>query len=315
MTVGDDVLYFANGSVKFNNVPYYYVTNLQGDVIAILNPSGGVVVQYTYDAWGNVLSTTGSMASTLGTLNPIRYRGYVYDQESGLYYLQSRYYDPEVGRFINADALVSTGQGLLGNNMFAYCDNNPVIYYDPFGNCACLAGKFSSDYAYSCICSCSGSGWAAGEKRNTLFDTIGKAIDYVMNTDEQVALDAEHFAFYKGQLVIKEDWRFTKGRSGSFLVMFLNSNETDPNIVKHERGHLTQLIIMGVPNYVFSVAIPSVLSDPNNPNYYSNPWERTADWLGDVNREDGYTTGSLAWGIYQIIAGPISVPLYLVFGG
>ena len=113
---------------------YYFVTNLQGDVIAILNSSGAVVVEYTYDAWGKILSVTGSMATTLGRQNPLRYRGYVYDQETGLYYLQSRYYDPEIGRFINADVFTSTGQGLLGNNMFAYCLNNPVNSYDPTGN-------------------------------------------------------------------------------------------------------------------------------------------------------------------------------------
>ena len=66
------------------------------------------------------------MASTLGKDNPLRYRGYVYDEETKLYYLQSRYYDPAIGRFINADAFPSTGQGLSGNNMFAYCGNNPV---------------------------------------------------------------------------------------------------------------------------------------------------------------------------------------------
>jgi len=111
----------------------FYITNLQGDVVAILNSSGQVVVRYTYDAWGNLLSTTGSLASTIGVLNPIRYRGYVYDPETGLYYLQSRYYDPEIGRFINADAFTSTGQGLTGNNMFAYCGNNPVNYVDSYG--------------------------------------------------------------------------------------------------------------------------------------------------------------------------------------
>ena len=74
------------------------------------------------------------MATTLGALNPLRYRGYVYDTETGLYYLQNRYYDPEVGRFINSDILVSTGQGLLDNNMFAYCRNNPasvLMYLEP----------------------------------------------------------------------------------------------------------------------------------------------------------------------------------------
>ena len=109
------------------------MTNLQGDVIGIVNGSGTSVVTYTYDAWGNPISTSGTMASTLGTLNPLRYRGYVYDTETGLYYLQSRYYNPTTGRFLNADILVSTGQGLLGNNMFAYCLNNPANYSDPSG--------------------------------------------------------------------------------------------------------------------------------------------------------------------------------------
>jgi len=139
MTVDGNTLYFAyeaSGtplSVTYNGTAYYYATNLQGDITAILNTSGTAVVTYTYDAWGNILSTSGSMAGTLGTHNPLRYRGYVYDAETGLYYLQSRYYDPEMGRFISADAFVSTGQGLLGNNMFAYCHNNPVNYCDPTG--------------------------------------------------------------------------------------------------------------------------------------------------------------------------------------
>ena len=101
--------------------------------VGIVDDSGSEVVSYTYDAWGNILSTTGSMASTLGALNPLRYRGYVYDEETNLYYLQSRYYDPEMGRFINADVFTSTGQGTLGSNMYAYCLNNPVRYTDDSG--------------------------------------------------------------------------------------------------------------------------------------------------------------------------------------
>ena len=117
-------------TVSSDDGTYYYVTNLQGDVTAILNASGSAVVQYTYDAWGNILSTTGSLSSTLGEVNPLRYRGYVYDTESGLYYLQSRYYDPELGRFVNSDIFATTGKGLLGNNMFAYCNNCPIILSD-----------------------------------------------------------------------------------------------------------------------------------------------------------------------------------------
>ncbi len=98
-----------------------------------MDSNGNPKVYYQYDAWGNILSTSGSMASTLGTQNPLRYRGYVYDEETGLYYLQSRYYNPEIGRFLNADGYIATGQGLLGNNMFAYCLNNPVRYMDYSG--------------------------------------------------------------------------------------------------------------------------------------------------------------------------------------
>jgi len=119
--------------LKLNGVTYQYVTNVQGDVIAILNSSGVPVVEYTYDAWGNILDIEGSLSSTVGIINPLRYRGYVYDQETGLYYLQSRYYNPNWCRFINADNYPTTGQGLLGNNMFAYCNNNPVIHEDSEG--------------------------------------------------------------------------------------------------------------------------------------------------------------------------------------
>ena len=90
--------------------------------MAILDTVGNAVVEYAYDAWGNLLSTTGRLARTLGEYNPLRYRGYVYDTETGFYYLQSRYYDPELSRLINADILGSTGQSLLGNNMIVLLD-------------------------------------------------------------------------------------------------------------------------------------------------------------------------------------------------
>ena len=109
--------------VTFNGTAYAYLYNLQGDVIALIDSSGKKVVEYKYDAWGRILSKTGTMASTLGTLNPFRYRGYVYDEETGLYYLRSRYYKPNWARFINAD------QQIRGN-LFAYCKNDPNQYAD-----------------------------------------------------------------------------------------------------------------------------------------------------------------------------------------
>ena len=138
MSVGDDVLnfYYDNGtpvSLTYNDSTYYYITNLQGDVVAIVSQTGRTLATYTYDAWGNPLSVNSTFIAGLAEMNPLRYRGYVYDSETDLYYLQSRYYDPGMGRFINADSYPSTGQGVLGNNMFAYCNNNPVILTDPYG--------------------------------------------------------------------------------------------------------------------------------------------------------------------------------------
>ena len=128
--------YDASGTpqtLTCGNTTYLYVTNLQGDVLAILDSTGNPVVEYVYDAWGKLLATNSSMEGHVVEYNPLRYRGYVYDTETELYYLQSRYYNPAIGRFINADVLVSTGQGLLGNNMFAYCHNNPVTRKDASG--------------------------------------------------------------------------------------------------------------------------------------------------------------------------------------
>ena len=81
--------------VKYDGAEYFYLKNAQGDVTGLVNSSGTQVVAYTYDAWGNPLTTTGAMAATLGKLNPFRYRGYVYDAETGIYYVASHYYDPE----------------------------------------------------------------------------------------------------------------------------------------------------------------------------------------------------------------------------
>ena len=108
---------------------YYYVLNLQGDVVKLIQENGHVVAQYTYDAWGYILSSGGNLAE----INPLRYRGYYYDNETGFYYLQSRYYDPANRRFINADGLISSNWSFSGLNMFAYCENDPVGRSDPSG--------------------------------------------------------------------------------------------------------------------------------------------------------------------------------------
>ncbi len=115
----------------------WFVLNQQGDVIAIVDSSGNVAVQYRYNAWGSQTSQTlsGTSGSKLYQYNALKYRGYYYDAETGFYYVSSRYYDPEIGRFISADGEISgVGGDIRGYNLYAYCMNNPVNMSDPTGN-------------------------------------------------------------------------------------------------------------------------------------------------------------------------------------
>lgn len=114
---------------SLNDTVYTYIKNIQGDILRILDTTGNTVVEYSYDPWG-VPTVTGD--AELAAINPCSYRGYDYDEESGFYYLQSRYYDPENGRFIIADVMLDTAT-ILGFNVFSYCGNNPIMYVDPEG--------------------------------------------------------------------------------------------------------------------------------------------------------------------------------------
>jgi len=124
-----------SGSVTMQNGAYYYFTkNLFGDIIGIKNAANDLVASYTYNAWGEC--TIGTNVDGIANLNPFRYRGYYYDTETGFYYLQTRYYDPDICRFISADDPEILGDlaSVVGQlNLYAYCLNNPVMYTDETG--------------------------------------------------------------------------------------------------------------------------------------------------------------------------------------
>ena len=134
-----DFLYDEKGTpfaFEYQGKMYFYQTNLQGDIMGIVDSKGSQVVVYRYDAWGEVLMSSDASGFGLSQINPLRYRGYYYDQETGLYYLQTRYYDPKVRRFLNADdasVLTKDPEQLTEKNLYAYCDDNPVMYRDDAG--------------------------------------------------------------------------------------------------------------------------------------------------------------------------------------
>ena len=141
---------------EYNGVQYYYVTNLQGDIIAILDTNGTCVAEYSYDAWGNC--TIDSDTNGIAEINPLRYRGYYFDSDTGLYYLQSRYYDSNIGRFVNSDTpliVAVDAESLFQYNIFAYCNNNPISYVDHCGEDAIAA-----QYYYEFIAALSAAGAA-----------------------------------------------------------------------------------------------------------------------------------------------------------
>ena len=136
--------YRTTSMAKGDFYTFWFEKNLQGDIVAVYNESGTKVYTYQYDAWGNCTATPVSSigANIYAQYNPFRYRGYYYDSETGFYLTGTRYYDPEIGRFINADGEISdVGGNVLGYNLFAYCFNNPVNMDDPTGQWPKWIGK------------------------------------------------------------------------------------------------------------------------------------------------------------------------------
>ena len=130
----------------YNDEQYYYIRNGQNDIIGILNKEFKKVASYSYDSCGNLISVKDENNNDvttnnkhIGNINEYRYKGYRYDSETELYYLNNRYYDSEIGRFINEDSFMATGNNMLQHNMYMYCNNNPIIYMDREGEAFSIA--------------------------------------------------------------------------------------------------------------------------------------------------------------------------------
>ncbi len=131
------IYYIYSGSellgFVYKNKTYCYHKNMFGDIIGIIDSSYNEIVTYEYDSWGALVNITDNSNINLGTINPFRYRSYYYDEESGFYYLNSRYYNPKMGRFINADNVLIANKNIVSSNLYQYVSNNPINYFDNTG--------------------------------------------------------------------------------------------------------------------------------------------------------------------------------------
>lgn len=186
-TLGDEIVYEdRNGNViyylydsyglvgfKYNNAVYYYLKDLQDDIIGILDQNGNKLATYGYDSWGKILfvidengNDISNNKTHIANINPFRYRGYYYDDETGLYYLNHRYYNPEIARFISPDLILGANGDLLSYNLYAYVGNNPISNYDRTGNKSLLNKIISAVVSFMTIRIANSLKNASGKKNN-----------------------------------------------------------------------------------------------------------------------------------------------------
>ena len=250
--------------------------------------------------------------------------GYYSANDTGLYYCNARYYSPKWRRFISPDDTAYLNpESVNGLNLYCYCNNDSVNYVDPTGTAwynvvwdwmNTIAGVLNPISSMTAVCSvvvavCQGR-WAE------IRDDWNAGCLNPFNQSESVALKAKVLGFYKGSTIVRQD---LIGTCSMFGTIWAESNISETTL-RHEYGHSVQERILR-KKYLSTVAIPSVsyywydvVTNGSSYDYYSTPWERTADWLGGVNRSCGYKKGSLAWGIVENILGPAVIPVYLLFG-
>ncbi len=303
---------YGLSGIKHNGVNYFVRKNVLGDITHIYDTTGTIQARYVYDAWGNhkVLNADGTEDTnmlSIGNINPIRYRGYFYDVETKLYYLKARYYDPEVGRFISVDDTIYLAPDTLnGLNLYAYCGDNPIMRTDHNGTSwesfkrkvksfftkvgsaishvfTKLVQAYVSFQTYKLMC----IGAIFSKSIRADMNRIGWN---PFNTNVDAVLSSSSVSFYKGVPV----FRYDNDRSGTFFVIMLQrdfgnlSLEGRRDVVRHERGHIDQLMSMGMIAYGLFIGIPSWKEfgdyDKNTGSYYNAPWEAMADIYGGTSR-------------------------------
>ena len=312
--INKQYLYAGEKPIGFvlNGKPYQYLYNGLGNLVRVFDAkTGRIAAEYSYTAFGSC-TVTNHTEENIGNQNPIRYKGYYYDEETRLYYLKSRYYSPDYRIFLSPDEPeYMDPSDFSGLNLYTYCYNNPVNMYDPTGHFPWLilavvaAAVLFSPAGGTALQVVTSVLSYAGMAVASIFDEdIRNDMNAIgwnpFNTDESATLNSSKVSFYKGVPVFRTG---AGGRSGSFGAIFLTQG-SGVDTLRHERGHNWQLMLMGIGTYGYSVGIPSPLClgkwDRNN-NYYGAPWETMADILGGV-QERTHSKSEIvnAWGYYIV---------------
>ena len=329
-------IYGAEGVIVFmiNGISYLYRKNLFGDVTEIYNETRELVGKYSYTAFGEC--TVEVDVGQIATKNPIRYRSYCYDEEINLYYLKTRYYDPETGRFMTIDDVKFIAPNTInGLNLYAYCANNPIVNVDPqgtsfwsaIGNFFKNVGKFLGGLALALVgvavtlvtlpaaAIMPGGGFLTniglsmtmygGFVLSSVFDSqINSEMQSIgwnpFNNNESAVLAANKVSFYKGQAVIKGNFPGCM----SFGVMFADRGAwVTADTIQHEYGHFLQMGILGDLKFALGIALPSLIGTWVTPSnlYHSQPWEVTADILGGTRAYTHVKNSELIGMIYFLL--------------
>lgn len=229
-TDGTNTMYFqydTNGTPLgfiYNGIQYFYLTNQMGDVIAITDTTGTIVGNYEYDAWGTEI---GNDTSDIANANPLRYRGYYYDNETGYYYLQSRYYDASIGRFINADIpeIAKRFKDIsMGTNLIIYCYNDPINSEDSLGYMS------KTDMAVSLVMFI--AYYLAPKKKLTNYTFESSKILY---DDTRICM--AKIKYYKGRGV-RKTFQVTFGTKNEWKPNTYNNNNLNMNAINYHGGYI-----------------------------------------------------------------------------
>ena len=271
---GDVTTYFSYDSagnligMSAGSNRYFYTRNAQNDITGLIDENGTSVVQYQYDSWGKLLGITGSLASTIGKRNPFRYRGYYYDDETGMYYLQSRYYDPEIKRFICADdtKILQEQMDLCNKNLYAYCDNNPIIKKDVTGE----VGFWS--VAIGAVTNIAVSGLTAiltgGEytAKDAVKDGIAGALGTINRIEKYVTFI---FAGISGAATATQLWKDGESLGKSVVCGFLDGVSSAINLsnaanLTIKPNKLPEDLAINMTNEIFGFGTGLVVGNVNN---------------------------------------------------